>query len=117
VSKNLRNAAIVVGIAAAVWLLPGAGTATAFLAGLLGIVFLGAIAFFVGRLYMEHRTTLFSLGDRMRAVLYFSVAVAVVTVTATGRLWDSGPGTLVWFVLIGAASYGVVTVWRHSREY
>ena len=38
-------------------------------------VFLGAIVWFASRLYRQHRTTLYSLGDRRRAILYVALGV------------------------------------------
>jgi hypothetical protein len=109
--------AIILALAAAVAFLPGAGAAAGLFIWLLGILFWGALAWFLSRLYREYRTDIYGLGDRMRAVLYGSVAVAVLTVTATRRLWDTPAGMFAWFLLVGAASYGVFMVWRHWREY
>ena len=33
------------------------------------------------------------------------------------RLWQSGLGELVWFVLVGLVVYALLAVWRHSRSY
>jgi hypothetical protein len=38
-------------------------------------------------------------------------------VTATRRLWETPAGLFAWFLLVGAASYGVFMVWRQWREY
>lgn len=117
-AKNVRNGSIVVGLALVVWLLPGGRAGSATVANLLTVLFLGGMAFFAYRLYMEHRTTLFDLDDRPRAVLYASFALAAFAVVATSRLWDAGgPGALAWLVLVGLAAYGVVSVVRSAREY
>ena len=77
-----------------------------------GLVFLGY------RMYMEHRTTLFMLEDKVRALLYGSLVLVALALIATRRLWDEGGlGVLVWLALIGAGVYGCVTVYRTSREY
>ena len=75
------------------------------------------IAYFAGRMYMEHRVALYSLGDRMRALLYGAVAVAVVTITAKTRMWQTGAGEVVWFVILGAVVYALIHIWRVSRRY
>ena len=115
---DLRNFAILLLIAVAVWQLPGRERGDrddqqhprAHLRG--GLVFFGY------RLYMEHRSSLFMLEDRVRALLYGSVALIALALIGTAKLWDEGGlGVLVWLALIGAGAYGCVTVWRTSREY
>lgn len=115
-SSTVRNVIIVLLLAAAVAFLPGAGIASGLISYLLSLLFLGGMAFFVARLYMEHRLDLDSLGERRRAMLYGAVGVAILTVSATPRLWNSGPGTLVWFLLIGLASYVLYSVYRSYRD-
>jgi hypothetical protein len=112
-----RNVAIVLVIALAVLVLPGGGDAADLIAAILGLIFAGGIALFVGRLYREHRYGILGLGDRHRAILYGSLAVAAATVTASSRLWETGAGTVAWFVLVGGASWGVAVVIRHARRY
>ena len=108
---------IILALAAAVAFVPGGGSTANLLVWLIGVLFWGALAWFLGRLYREYRTDIYGLGDRMRAVLYVSIGVAVLTVTATRRLWETPAGLFAWFLLVGAASYGVFMVWRQWREY
>ena len=108
---------IILALAAAVAFVPGGGNTANLFLWLIGVLFWGALAWFLGRLYREHRTDIYGLGDRMRAVLYVSIGVAVLTVTATRRLWETPAGLFAWFLLVGAASYGVFMVWRQWREY
>lgn len=115
--RTAVNVAIVVALAAAVAFLPGAGVAASMFVWLVALVFWGALAWFVARMYREYRDEIYGLGDRMRAVLYASVGVAVITVAATNRLWDTPAGVLAWFVLVGAACYGVYAAWRQHRAY
>jgi hypothetical protein len=117
-NTHLRNAAIVVVLAVIVWKLPGGGTAADVVSNVLGIVFAGGIVFFGYRLYMEHRSSLFLLEDRTRALLYGCGVLLAFALIGTRELWDlGGAGVLVWLALIGAAAYGLVTVYRASREY
>jgi O-antigen/teichoic acid export membrane protein len=115
--KTARNVAIVLALAAAVALIPAGGFAAGLLLWLLGLAFWGILAWFFARLYREHRMSLFMLDDRMRALLYVSIGVAVLTVSATRRLWDTPAGVIAWFALIAGASYGVFAVWQYSRRY
>jgi hypothetical protein len=117
-NTHLRNFGILILIALAVWQLPGGGTATGTINNILGLVFAGGLVFLGYRMYMEHRTTLFMLEDKVRGLLYGSIALIAFALIATSRLWnDGGLAVLVWLALIGAGVYGCVTVFRASREY
>jgi hypothetical protein len=117
-NTHLRNFAILILIAVAVWQVPGGGTATATVNNILGLIFAGGLVFLGYRMYMEHRTSLFMLEDKVRALLYGSLALIAIALIATGRMFDEGGlAVLVWLALIGAGVYGCVTVYRASREY
>ncbi len=97
--------------------MPG-GNATADLLGaILSVVFAIAIALLLARLYREHRVAIFGLGDRHRALLYGALAAGLLAAAAAGRLFDTGAGVALWFVLVGGASYALYAVWRHYRAY
>ena len=116
-NTTLRNVGIVLVLAVAVYALPGGGTGAAMVEALLGIGFAVAVWLFLMRMYREHRTTIYALGDRYRGVLYAS-ALGLLFVAASARRWfDSAPLTFLWFALLGACIYGLVAVWRHHREY
>ena len=117
-NKHIRNVLIVVGLALAVWLLPGGDTASSTVANLLTVILTAGLLFFAYRLYMEHRPTIFGLEDRQRGILYGAVALAGFAIIATSKLWDEGGlGAMLWFGLIGLAVYGMYTVWRAYQEY
>ena len=117
-NTHIRNVAIILALAVAVWLLPGGDTASITVGNLIGIVFIGGLLFFGYRMYMEHRTTIFDLEDRQRAILYASIALGAITLVATRRMWDSSSlGALLWLALLGLAFWGLLTVWRAYREY
>jgi len=115
--KNARNVAIILAIAAAVMILPGGGRAAALFGALLSIVFAGGVALFAGRMYLERRVELYTLEDDHRAILYGSVAVLVVALTAASRLSATGPGTLGLLVLLGISIYGLFHVYTAWRRY
>src|SRR5215469_9192301 len=75
--KALRNIAIILTIAAAVYLLPGGGRAANTFESALWAAFGVGIAYLGLRLYREHRVTLYSLGDRYRALFYGAIGLGV----------------------------------------
>jgi hypothetical protein len=98
--------------------LPGGGSALDVALTLLTIAFFAAIAMLGYRLYREHHFELDSLEPRQRLVLYGSIGLALLTVTATNRLFDEGGlGVLVWLALLGLCSYGVFWVYTQYRRY
>ena len=116
--KTVRNVAIIVLLAALVWLLPQGATAGRTISNLLSVILLAGLAFFAYRMYMENRTALFDLEDRLRVMLYGSVALLVIPLVATSRMWNAGPGpVLLWFALVAVAGYGFATVVRAFRQY
>ena len=117
-NKHLRNIAIVIGLALAVWLVPGGDTASVTISNLLSIIFIGGLLFFGYRIYRQNRETIFGLEERSRGVLYAAIALGAITLVATGRMWDSGGlGAMLWLAFIALAIWGLVTVWRAYREY
>jgi hypothetical protein len=117
VTTTVRNVLIILALAAVVMLVPGGGNASAAILQVLVIAMLSAIAWFGVRLYREHRSDIYALGDRNRGILYASAGLIALTVTATDRLWETGPGTVVWVALVALACYGVYFVFRASRDY
>jgi hypothetical protein len=115
--KTARNVAIVVLVAAAVYLLPGGGRAANTFEAALEVAFGVAIGYLGLRAYREHRVALHGLGDRYRALLYGALAVGVVVVIGRHRMWETSIGELIWFALIGLVLYALIAVYRYSRTY
>ncbi|HST55015.1 MAG TPA: hypothetical protein VLJ42_03845 [Solirubrobacteraceae bacterium] len=114
---TLRNVAIVLLIAAAVDFLPGGGRAADTFGAVLSVAFIAGMVYFVSRVYREQRITIYGLGDQRRAMLYGAVAVGVFALAAKQRMWLSGFGEFVWFVLLGLAGYTLYAIYRFSRTY
>jgi hypothetical protein len=115
--KNARNIAIVVLIAAAVYLLPSGGQVAHTFEALLYIGFGVAIGYIGLRFYREQRVTLHSLGDLHRGLLYGSIALAVFLWMSYSRMWHTGVGELLWFVLAAGFVYALVMVFHRWRAY
>ncbi len=115
--NNVRNIAIVLVLAALVVLIPGGGTGASVAIQAVSLAFLGALGWFASIMYRQHRSELYGLGEQRRAALYGALGVAAVTLTATKRLWQTGTGEIVWFLLVGAAVYAVIAVVLSARRY
>ena len=90
--ETARNIAIIVLLALVVWLVPGGGEGASFISQLLNAIFIVLIALGCGILYRSFRGEIFSLGDTWRLALYAAVGVAIVTIAASRRLFDTGAG-------------------------
>jgi len=105
-------------VALALTVLPGGGSALDVVLSLLSIVFLVAIAFLGYRLFRQYHFDLDSLEPNVRLALYGSIALAVLTVVGTSRLFDvGGAGVIAWFGLLALCSYGIYWVWTQYRSY
>lgn len=112
-----RNIAIILAISALVAVIPGGGTGASVALQALYIVFLAALGWFAAMMYRQHRMTLYALGDRRRALLYVAVAVGVVVLTGTTRMWQTSAGQVAWLILMGAAVYAAAAVFWSARRY
>lgn len=98
--------------------LPGGGSALDVVLTLLTVAFFAAIALLVARTYRQYRLDIESLDQSIRLALYGSLALAVLTFTATDRLFDAGgAGVLAWFALLALASYGLFWAWTRYRRF
>ena len=112
------NWAIVALIALAIVALPGGGPTLNVVMTIISIAFFVGIALFGYRLWQDQRFTLDSLSDRQRVVLYGSFGLAFLNFTATSRLFNAGGlGVLVWLLVLGMCSYGVMWVYVSYRRY
>jgi hypothetical protein len=115
--KPIRNVAIILALGAAVYFLPQGGRAATTFAAILSVGFAAGIAFFAGRMYLEHRVAIYGLGDRHRALLYAAVAVGLVTIAAQPRMFQSSVGEIAWFAILAGVAYALFHVYRFSRTY
>lgn len=113
----VRNIAIILVLAALVVVVPGGGTGSGVAIQVVSLAFLATLVWFAATMYRQHRVALYGLGDRRRAILYASLAVATLTLTATPRLWQTGVGSVVWLVLLGGAVYAVIAIVWAARRY
>lgn len=115
--EHARNIAIVLALAAVVWLLPGGGDGAELVSQFLSAAFMVVIVLILGRLYQQFRGQISDLEQEWRLILYGAVGVIMVTLAASQRLFDTPGGSLLWIGLMGASVWAIVGVYRHSREY
>jgi len=117
INANVRNVVIVLAIAAVVALAPGGGTTANVVIQAVSLVFLASIMWVGSIMYREHRTAIYSLGDRRRTALYVAGGVLAVALTATPQLWRTSAGSVAWLVLVGASLYVAGSVFWAARKY
>ncbi|MBO0769026.1 MAG: hypothetical protein J2O48_10125 [Solirubrobacterales bacterium] len=117
INRHVRNIVILLVIAGLVDVVPAGGAASNTALQFLYIAFLGAFAWICTRLYREHRSWIYGLGEKRRAVGYVAVGVAALTLTATNKLWATGPGGIAWILLLCACAYAIFEVVRGAQRY
>jgi hypothetical protein len=117
VNTTVRNVVIILVLAALVAIVPGGGTGASAALQAASLAFLGALAWFATVMYRQHKSELYSLGDRRRGALYAAAAVAVLTLSATPRLWSTSAGSIAWLLLIGASAYTAFAIFWAARKY
>jgi hypothetical protein len=115
--KTPRNVAIVLLIAAAVDFLPGGSRAASTVGTAIGVIFMAGLGWAAVWFYRQHRVGIYGLGDHRRGLLYGALGVGVLTVAAKPRMWETGLGEFLWFVLIGLVAYTLLALYRYSRSY
>ncbi len=117
-NQNVRNALVIVVLAAIVYAFGSTGDfALNTLVTAIVLAFFAGFAWVAARLYREHRTDLYALGTRSRAIAYVAVGVGALALTAVNRFTASGVGTVIWLLVLGGCIYALYVVWRSSREY
>jgi hypothetical protein len=115
--KTARNVAIVLLLAAVVAFVPGGSRAANTFSTVLAVVFAAGFAWAGVWFYRQRRLDLYGLGDQRRGLLYGALGVGVVTIAAKARMWETGFGEFLWFVLIGLVAYTLFALYRYSRSY
>jgi len=117
--KTARNVAIVLVLAAAVFLLPGGGQAATTFESVLLIGFGVGFGYLGLRLYREYRVSLHGLGDRYRTIFYASLALGAFLIVGYTRMIHHSRTifSVLWFALLLGVLYGLMTVYRHWRSY
>jgi hypothetical protein len=114
-NKNLRNIAIVLLIALGVAVIPGGGTAANTAVQAVSLLFIATLGWFASLMYRQHRTSLFSLSDNRRGVLYASIGALLLVFSALYRV--HGATAVVALVIAAVAVYAIFAIIWSAREY
>src|SRR3954469_3146834 len=103
-TATLRNIAIVLALAAAVYFVPGGGETAALIGALLSTAILASFVLLAARFYRERRMDIVGLGDRWRALFYGAIGAIVLAMAARPRLIVTGAGTLLWLAVVAGSA-------------
>lgn len=112
-----RNVAIIMLLALAVAAVPGGEATAETILVAISIAFLGAIAWFVYRLYTEQQFTLATMSDGLKAVLFGAVGVIVLLIVGYEEFTGRQGGVLLWLALLAGAIAAIVLVIRAVTRY
>lgn len=115
-SDRVRAILIVFVIAAAVYAIPSGRNSADAVGAAFSALILAALVLFGARIYREHRGRLEELGDPHRIYFYVGLGSLVVALAARPQLVTSGPGTLLFIVLLLAPVAMLYAVWQRWRE-
>jgi hypothetical protein len=115
--RTLRNAVIVMLLAAVVAFAPAGGNAADAILAAITMAFLAAIAWSVFVLSRQQQLTLATLSDGRRAMLYGGLGLIALLIAGSDEMFASGGGTLAWIVLLGASIAAIWKVWSDANSY
>jgi hypothetical protein len=115
--RNLRNAVIVLLIAAVVAFAPAGGNAADVVLTLITMAFLTVIAWSAYVFSRENQLTLATLSDGRRAILYGAIGLLVLLVAGTDELFRTGGGTVAWILLFAGSVAAIYLVWKEANSY
>lgn len=115
-TSRIRSILIVLALAGAVYAVPSGENSAAAVGSGLSALILAALVLFAVRLYREGRGRIEVLGDAHRIQLYAALGSIVVAMAARPSLTGTGPGTLLFVVLLGLPIVMLYAVWQRWRE-
>lgn len=113
--RAARNVAIIMLLGLIVAFLPGGGNAAEAIITALTMALFAGVAWMVYVLSRENQLTLATLTDGRRALLYGAVAMILLLIAGTDKLFDTGGGTLLWILLFAASVAAIWRVWMDAN--
>lgn len=115
--KAARNVAIIMLLALGVAFIPGGGNAVATVETAILMGFLAGITWMLYTLSRQNQLTLATLSDGRRAIFYSAFGMLALLVAGKAKLWATGPGTLLWIVLLAASVVAIWRIWTEANTY
>lgn len=115
--KAARNLAIILILALGVAFLPGGGNVVDAVFTAITMGFLAGISWMLYTLSRENQLTLAVLSERQRAVFYSAFGMIALLIAGTGKLFDTGGGTLLWIVLLAISVGAIWKVWTDANTH
>jgi hypothetical protein len=115
--KGARNVAIIMLLALGVAFLPGGGNAVDTVMTAITMAFLAGITWMLYTLSRENQLTLATLTDGRRAIFYAAFGLIALLIAGQDKLFSSGPGTLLWVVLLGVSIMAIWRIWTEASTY
>jgi hypothetical protein len=115
--KAARNVAIIMLLALGVAFLPGGGNAVETVLTAIVMGFLAGITWMLYTLSRQNQLTLATLSDGRRAILYGAFGMLALLVAGHDKLWSTGPGTLLWVLLLAASIVAIWRIWSEANTY
>ena len=112
-----RNIAIIALLALALTVLPGAGNVADALLAALSLIFIAAIGLLIARMWKETSLTRDVMEQRQRIILYASLGAIALMIAGLDELFATGPGTVLWLVVVATAGWLIFTTWRQASNY
>ena len=116
-ARALRNAAIVALLALLVTVAPGGGNAVEAILVALTLVFLAAMTMLAVQTWDRTSFTRDVMTDRQRIIFFGSLGAIALMIAGLDEMFNSGAGTVVWFLIVGTAGYLAYTTWRQASSY
>jgi hypothetical protein len=115
--KAARNVAIIMLLALGVAFLPGGGNAVVTVETAIVMGFLAGISWMLYTLSRQNQLTLATLSDGRRAIFYGAFGVLALLIAGQDKLWSTGPGTLLWVLLLAASVVAIWRIWTEANAY
>jgi hypothetical protein len=115
--KAARNVAIIMLLALGVAFIPGGHNAVATITTAIGMCFLAGITWSIYMLSRQNQLTLATLSEGRRAIFYGAFGVLALLVAGYHKLWSTGPGTLIWLVLLAGSVVAIWRIWTEASAY
>ncbi len=112
----VRNIAIIALLALLLTVLPAGGNITDGILTALWLLFLGAIALVLVRFWKQNSLARDAMTDRQRGTIYGCLGAIALMIAGTDELFNSGPGTVVWLLVMVLCAWLIVTTWREAQS-